>query len=36
MIDSELRELRAAVRAQEALVDRLRRIIHDLTDVAGD
>ena len=36
MIDSELKELRMAVRMQEQLVEKLRRVIHDLTDVAGD
>lgn len=36
MIDTEIKALRAAVRAQEALVEKLRRVIHDLTDIAGD
>lgn len=36
MQDTEMAALRAAVRAQNNLVEKLRRIIHDLMDVSGD
>lgn len=36
MIDTEIHELRMAVRSLNQLVDKQRRLIHQLTDVAGD